>query len=224
MPELKVKSIAELRRLSRRRKRPLIWYHDIGSVLNRELPVIAGVKRHGAVRRIAEIYFGDVRFASTLYGCRRFAEVIDRREVLKDMAGINWAAAHFLMSVESRRLRSAIVKKVLKDRLKSREVRLLIQERLGKRSGGGRKTKVPMLEPRSALRAIKVISDDWVRHIETWTAAVADETARPRKRLSRADQAEWLELVEAARSSIIAVSDEVKLRLRSLSTGRSRRK
>lgn len=175
IPELKTKAGKRLRELARRRKRPLIWYHEVGMILNEEVPVVPGEKRRGAIRMIAESYFGSVHAATTLYSCRRFAQVVDRTEVLNQMHGISWAAALVLMTVEKQPLRRSLTKKVRTEGLKVRQLRLLIQERLGKRSGGGKPTTVPQLRPRLALSAIERISKEWARHCSQWVENAEQE-------------------------------------------------
>lgn len=98
-PELTKKSIVRLKELAAQQERPLIWYHRVGAILNRDVPVVDGRKPREVIREIAEKYFGDVGFASTLYGCRLFARVITEAEVVGEMKNLTWAPAHYLMSV-----------------------------------------------------------------------------------------------------------------------------
>jgi len=170
--ELKAASIAELKKLARRRKRPLIWYHEVGTILHKEVPVAKGKKPRGVIRNIAEACFGDVKLASTLYGCRQFARVIKEDEVLGEMKNLTWAPAHYLMSVRTKSERKKLIKQ--SENLTARQVRLLIQEKFERqKTKAGRELKATALKPPMALRETARMCREWLALCKPWLESAA---------------------------------------------------
>lgn len=161
---------AALHLLAANRSNFLHWYYSVG----RQLQALTS-KRRGtagaAMRQIAEEVFGDRKMVSTLYACRRFANVCSERE-LAVLQGLNWKQVHYLISVRSKRLRMQMIHRAKSEGLGARQVALAIQERLGKRTNGGRKPRRVLLSPKAACRESTRLCNDLARQLPDWLCDV----------------------------------------------------
>lgn len=199
--------IRRLTQYARRRSTSLEWYHGVGTVLRELAPKSS--KR--SIEGYAVDVFKNDKFKTTLYACRKFAEVISRSE-LRKLRGLNWAIVHHLIYADDDH-RPEVVRKLQEmrrrkeqrgERLTPLEARLIVQEIRGKSPiRRAKQSRIPDLGPKSALRELTRVSEDWVRFSERWLKKVAAENGRRGKR-SRPphDQSEWLTLLEKATEAI----------------------
>jgi len=219
---LQRRQTSELRRLARQRDTTLAWYHEVGSTLK----VLAPKSSKRSIETYAAEVFKNEKFATTLYACRKFADAIPTRS-LPSLDGLNWAIVHHLIFADDKHRPKIIAKLQRERRRKERigepltplEARMIVQEIRGKSPiRRAKQSKIPTLGPKSALRETVRLSDDWIRYCRAWLKIVAKRNAQLSKRTRRtSDHAEWLSLIESARSAIKALREDAEEQLRRLS-------
>lgn len=195
-----------LMQLVANRNTSLGWYHSVGVVLNEITPRKRGLAG-AAMSQIAEEAFKDDKILPTLYACRRFARVVSKSE-LPRLDGLNWKHVHYLISVSDKRLRDRLIRRVKAENLTARELEMAIQERLGKRTNGGRKPRLVSLSPKAACRESTRLCDDLVRRLPDWLRNVrniqADQSDPEKDSLVAAT-------CESLRAAESVIRDELRL-------------
>lgn len=212
----------KLRKLAEQRNTTLRWYHEVGSVVKELAPKSS--KR--SIETFATEIFKNEKFATTLYACRKFADAIPSQQ-LPSLNGLNWAIVHHLIFADDKQRPTIVAtlqrerrrKERIGERLTPLEARMIVQEIRGKSPiRRAKQSKIPTLGPKSALRETVRLSDDWIRYCRAWLTIVAKRNAQLSKRTRRtSDIAEWMSLIESARSAIKALREDADEQLRRLS-------
>lgn len=187
----------------------LSWYHAVGVLVTQITPTKRG-QAGSSMKQIADEVFGDRRMLPTLYACRRFARIIRDCE-LPTLEGLSWKHVHYLISVRNKRLRDQLVVLAKARRLTARQLELAIQERLGKRTNGGRKPRAEYLAPKAACRESMRLCNDLARRLPIWL-----RNARSKPAPQPEADAETELLLASTRASIRAAQRVLRDELRRL--------
>lgn len=166
-----------LLRLVSNRNTSLRWYYAVGVILNQLTPSKRG-SAGAEMSQIAEEAFKDIKLLPTLYACRRFARIFRECE-LRQLDGLTWKHIQYLTSVSEKRLRARLIRRAKSERLTARELEMAIQERLGKRTNGGRKLQPDLLAPKAACRESTRRCDELRRRLPDWLQGVGDTQENP---------------------------------------------
>ncbi len=163
---MKIVISPQLKQLAANRNTSLRWYHSLGIAVNKAMSQIRGPVAR-AIRQIAREVFKDMKMVSTLYICRRFAKSYAEDE-LTQLDGLCWKQIQYLISVKDKRLRNQLIHRLKAGTLVTRKLVLEIQERLGKRTHGGRKPRQLQLAHKAACRESTRLCKELVRCIPDW--------------------------------------------------------
>lgn len=163
---MKIAIPRRLVRLAAERNPSIEWHYAVGALLS-DLTSRKRGSAGAAMRQIADEVFGDQRILSTLYACRNFARVIGRCE-LGQLDGLTWKHIHYLISVRNKGFRASFIRLVKANGLSARQLEMAIQERLGRRTNGGRKLRIERLSPKAACRESTRLCKSLIARIPAW--------------------------------------------------------